>query len=154
MTVEPTQPRSTTDPIPLLLGPGERERLAAWIEAGYPHETCGLLVGRPGAKGVEVVRVEQARNLNTERARDRYTLSPEDQLRSERDARADGLEIVGIWHSHPDHPARPSETDRVAAWEGWSYLIVRVTARGAEDFRSWRLDGEAFVEQSIAETLS
>jgi proteasome lid subunit RPN8/RPN11 len=59
------------------------------------------------------------------------------------------LEIIGIWHSHPDHPARPSETDRAAAWEGWSYLIASVTKHGVADLRSWRLQGKDFVEENI-----
>jgi len=56
---------------------------------------------------------------------------------------------VGIWHSHPDHPARPSETDRAAAWEGWSYLIASVTDAGLSELRSWRLSGERFLEEPV-----
>jgi proteasome lid subunit RPN8/RPN11 len=59
------------------------------------------------------------------------------------------LEVVGVWHSHPDHPARPSETDRNGAWEGWSYLILSVTAEGVPDLRSWRLRGEHFEEEDV-----
>ncbi len=130
-----------------------RAELEAWVAAGYPHETCGLLIGRRRGERTEVERVEQARNRNTERARDRYDLDPDDQLAADLRAREDGLEIVGIWHSHPDHPARPSETDRSKAWEGWSYVIVAVTADGVADLRSWRLsassDPSRFVEEPI-----
>jgi proteasome lid subunit RPN8/RPN11 len=59
------------------------------------------------------------------------------------------MEVVGIWHSHPDHPAQPSETDRQAAWEGWSYMILSVTGEGVSDVRSWRLDGDAFIEEVV-----
>lgn len=127
-----------------------RRDLEATVRRGYPHETCGLLVGRPGAPGATVTRVAQARNLNTVRARDRYELDPDDFMKADQAARADGLEIVGIWHSHPDHPARPSETDRAAAWEGWSYVILSVSATGVEDFRSWRLERETFREEPMA----
>lgn len=126
-----------------------RREISAWAERGHPRETCGLLVGRAGERRVEVVRVAQAKNLNRERASDRYELDPADFLAADRAARADGLEIVGFWHSHPDCPARPSTTDLEAAWEGYSYLIVAVTAAGETDFHSWRLDGDRFREEKI-----
>ncbi len=121
------------------------------VAAGYPHETCGLLVGRREADRALVSRVVQARNLNVARARDRYDLDPDDFFQADEAAREAGLEILGIWHSHPDHPAVPSETDRSRAWEGWSYLILSVTAEGVADRRSWRLSGERFVEEAIAD---
>lgn len=132
----------------LVLPPFLRDELGARVSAGYPNETCGLLIGRRVGDGAEVSRVLQARNLNVERARDRYELDPDDFLLGDEGARAEGLEIVGIWHSHPDHPAVPSETDRARAWEGWSYLILSVTSAGVADSRSWRLSGERFVEEA------
>jgi proteasome lid subunit RPN8/RPN11 len=133
----------------LLLPAAVRAELDALVIRGYPYETCGLVIGRQEPVGVQICRVVQARNLNVERAADRYLLDPEDFLVADREARAEGLEIVGIWHSHPDHPARPSETDRQGAWEGWSYVIVAVTRNGVADLRSWRLEGGAFVEEPI-----
>lgn len=123
--------------------------LEALVCAGYPFETCGLLVGQQTNGHVAVKRVVQARNVNQERARDRYEFDPRDFMAAEEQARTAGLDIVGIWHSHPDHPARPSETDRAAAWEGWSYVILSVTRDGVRDLRSWRLSNEQFVEESI-----
>ena len=76
-------------------------------------------------------------------------VDPRDHMAAEHEARALGLTVVGVWHSHPDHPAEPSETDRASAWEGWSYLIARVTAGGVEHIRSWRLAGERFVEEPV-----
>jgi proteasome lid subunit RPN8/RPN11 len=125
---------------------GEIER---WIRAGYPEETCGLLVGRSRLGRTEALRATRARNLNRERARDRYELDPADFLAADLAAREQGLEIVGVWHSHPDHPAEPSETDRLAAWEGWSYLIVEVTRAGVAAVRSWRLAEQRFQEEPI-----
>lgn len=116
---------------------------------GYPLEACGLLVGRLTDGRTEVTRVVQARNLNEERAHDRFEVDPRDFLTADEQARADGLEIVGVWHSHPDHPARPSETDRAAAWDGWSYVIVSVTRDGIADLRSWRLREQQFIEEQI-----
>jgi len=118
----------------------------AWACAGYPNEMCGLLVGR----SLEVVRAVPARNRAGERARERYELDPLDHLAAECAAQEQGLEIVGVWHSHPDHPARPSEADRLAAWEGWSYWIVAVSAAGAGEIRAWRLNG---ARELVEETL-
>ncbi|MFQ5994448.1 MAG: Mov34/MPN/PAD-1 family protein [Acidiferrobacterales bacterium] len=126
-----------------------RSALERWVREGYPLESCGVLVGRQDGTRVEVERAIQARNLNRKRAHDRYELDPKDFLLADEKARDDGLEIVGIWHSHPDHPARPSETDRVAAWAGWSYVIISVTRDGVADMRSWRLNSDQFVEESI-----
>ena len=133
----------------LVLPVGLRRRIAGWATAGYPHETCGLLLGANGGSRVEVVEASEARNLNRERPRDRYELDPADYVKADARARELGLDVVGVWHSHPDHPARPSEADRAAAWSGLSYVIVAVESTGAGDLRSWRLNGESFVEERI-----
>jgi proteasome lid subunit RPN8/RPN11 len=135
--------------MPLYLPTEARAQLEEMARRGYPLETCGLLLGLARHDGFKVTRVAQARNLNQERAHDRYELDPQDFLSIDERARAEGFEVVGVWHSHPDHPARPSETDRAAAWEGWSYVIVSVTSDGIADLRCWRLDSEQFVEESI-----
>ncbi len=126
-------------------------RIDRWVVAAYPHEACGLLIGtrRPSDSGSDAVDALHARNLNVERPGDRYQLDPADHFAAEEKARAAGLEVVGVWHSHPDHPAEPSETDRSAAWEGWSYLILSVTPEGVAEKRSWRLREEAFIEEVI-----
>ncbi len=134
----------------LYLPASVRTQLENWVEAGYPLETCGLLIGKQKEGQVQVMRVFAARNVNAERAHDRYELAPEDLLAADEAAQAEGLEIVGIWHSHPEHPARPSETDRVQAWQGWSYVILSVYQGRVAELRSWRLMGEAFAEESIA----
>jgi proteasome lid subunit RPN8/RPN11 len=126
-----------------------RACLEAMVCAGYPCETCGLLLGVRTGNAVEVKEVVQARNLNRERTRDRYELDPEDFLAADARARRLGIEIVGIWHSHPDHPACPSATDRTGAWAGWSYVIVSVGADGVQAYRSWRLNDDQFVEEGI-----
>ena len=125
------------------------ESLNAFALQGYPRETCGLLLGVRMGDEHAVTEVRRARNLNVERAEDRYELDPDDFLAADREARAAGLDIVGIWHSHPDHPARPSATDRDGAWPGWSYLIVSVGREGVGEIRSWRLNGADFEEEAI-----
>ena len=135
--------------MPLYLPDHARTQLEEMARAGYPLETCGLLLGLPGHDGSEVRRIAQARNIVQERAHDRYELDPLDFLHIDEHARAQGLQVVGVWHSHPDHAAQPSETDRAAAWEGWSYVIVSVTGDGTADVRCWRLESERFVEEPI-----
>lgn len=119
-------------------------------ERDYPHECCGLLVGERRADGWEARGARPARNLNSERARDRYLLDPADFIRADREARALGLDIVGIYHSHPDHPALASETDRENAWPAFAYLIVGVRGGKAAEWRVWEYDGERFQERQLA----
>ncbi len=126
-----------------------RQQLETVVDASYPFESCGVMIGRAGRRTVAVEDVFLARNLNTERARDRFLLDPEDHLAADRAARRRGLEVVGFWHSHPDHPARPSATDLETAWEDHSYLIVSTAAYGANDLRSWRLHDGRFLEEKI-----
>jgi len=102
----------------------------------YPHEGCGLLLGPPGGPPWRVTQVRPAKNLDTERARDRYLMDPADRLAAEEAARAAGLAVVGFYHSHPDHDAYFSRTDLERSeeyqWgEPWvpptyAYLVVSV----------------------------
>lgn len=134
----------------LCLAPALQARLAQWAREGYPRESCGLLLGHAGADGVRVDEVLQARNAVAGTGYDRYELDPQDLLRADMRARERGRDIVGIWHTHPDHPAQPSPTDREQAWSGWSYLILSVTVEGVQAMRAWRLDGAGFVEEEVA----
>jgi proteasome lid subunit RPN8/RPN11 len=108
----------------------------------YPNEGCGVLLGRFADGRVEVVDATSGTNTNTQRARDRYLLDPADIVRADRDARGRGLDIVGFWHSHPDHPARPSQFDTDHAWIDYVYVIVNTTAIGAGDLNGFTLSGE------------
>lgn len=107
-------------------------------EAAYPAECCGALIGRVEADGKEVVRLAAAVNRRTDDPH-RYLIAPDDLQRLEREVRAAGLELVGYYHSHPDHPAAPSAFDADHAWPWYSYVIVRIDrGRGAE-LASWVL---------------
>jgi proteasome lid subunit RPN8/RPN11 len=110
-------------------------------EAAYPAECCGALVGRASADGKEVVRLAPAVNRRTDDPH-RYLIAPDDLRRLEGEARAESLEVVGYYHSHPDHPARPSAFDTEHAWPWYSYLIVRIDHGRAADAASWVLDDE------------
>lgn len=124
-------------------------------EKGYPREVCGLLLGVFDEEG-KIRRVREtrpARNLNQDRPGDRYELDPSDFLHIEREALARRLDIMGVYHSHPDHPSIPSETDRLRAeeiWreaESWSYVILEVASGRIASWRSWVLREGAFAEE-------
>ena len=100
------------------------EAIQAHGADGYPNEICGFMLG-PKGDG-EVTEVRPARNLIVERARDRYEIDPRDHIRVQREADAAGLDIVGYYHSHPDHPAQASRFDTERAWAGYVYLIISV----------------------------
>jgi proteasome lid subunit RPN8/RPN11 len=110
-------------------------------EAAYPAECCGAMVGRVDGAAKEVLRLSPAVNRRTDDPH-RYLIAPDDLRQLEREVREAGQEIVGYYHSHPDHPARPSAFDAEHAWPWYSYLIVRIDrGRGAE-MASWVLDDE------------
>lgn len=110
--------------------------------AAYPAECCGALAGRVATDGVkEVVRLAPAVNRRTDDPH-RYLIAPDDLRRLERQLKAEGLDIVGYYHSHPDHPAVPSAFDADHAWPWYSYLIVRVDRGRGADIASWTLDDD------------
>lgn len=139
-------------PLPIQLSPSHRRRIELAAVAGYPSECCGLLIGEDTDAHRFVTRVESARNVLPEHDRaDRFAIDPQRLRRAEEDATANGESVVGFYHSHPDHPARPSETDREAAWPFYTYLIVSVGAHGVHETNAWVLDDgtHAFVQQTI-----
>jgi proteasome lid subunit RPN8/RPN11 len=110
-------------------------------EEAYPAECCGALVGRVAGEVKEVVRLEPAVNRRTDDPH-RYLISPDDVRRLQARLESEGLEIVGYYHSHPDHPAAPSAFDADHAWPWYSYVIVRVDGGRGADLASWVLDVE------------
>jgi proteasome lid subunit RPN8/RPN11 len=131
----------------LALRPGVEESIRAHAREAYPHECCGALIGRDG-----IIQATHALpNTTDEGPRRRFLVRPEDYRVAEREARAAGLDLVGFYHSHPDHPARPSQYDLDHAWPFFSYVIVSVTAGGSGSLTSWRLrdDRSTFVEEPI-----
>jgi proteasome lid subunit RPN8/RPN11 len=109
-------------------------------ERAYPAECCGVLVGTAG-EVKEVAKLVPATNRRTDDPH-RYLIAPDDLRRIEADLRPLGQEILGCYHSHPDHPAVPSAVDVEQAWPWYSYLIVRVSRGQAADVASWVLDDD------------
>jgi proteasome lid subunit RPN8/RPN11 len=101
---------------------------------GYPQEACGALLGPDAESVVETIPIP---NRETEQPRRRFTVGPMDYLAVEGAADARGLRLVGFWHSHPDHPARPSETDRQYAWPGLLTLVIAVEKGEPRALTAW-----------------
>ncbi len=132
------------------------DELRRHAEQEYPEECCGLLLGSFGSRGEKIVRETRAiSNAREPEARHhRSLILPEELVRGERAARELGLEVIGNYHSHPDHPARPSQFDLEHAWPTWSYVIISVRNGRAESLLSWELKHDrtcfAAEEASIA----
>lgn len=110
-------------------------------ERGNPHEVCGFLLGGldPAAGHFAIRALQPADNRRADEARTRYLIDAESYRVAEREAAAQDLDIIGVYHSHPDAPARPSEFDREHAWPSIVYLIVAVTSAGAGETTGWLL---------------
>src|SRR5437868_5745170 len=105
----------------------------------YPNETCGAMLGVDGPDGREVRDLFPLTNRRDDSPRNRFSVTADDVRAAERAASAAALELVGWYHSHPDHPARPSEYDREYAWPWYSYVIVSVMAGQPQEMTSWLL---------------
>ena len=101
----------------------------------YPNECCGALI----ASGTTIVEAFPLPNTTAEGPRRRFLIGPNDYRLAEARAQARGGTLAGFYHSHPDHPARPSETDLAQAWPNLTYIIVAVRDGQPEDLRFWRL---------------
>jgi proteasome lid subunit RPN8/RPN11 len=136
----------------LHLASGVADAIRAHGVETYPHECCGALVGRDG----EVTSTIALPNITDEGPRRRFRVSDADYMRVERAADSAGAELLGFYHSHPDHPARPSQYDLDHALPNFSYIIVSVASGTAADLRSWKLraDRSAFDEEALAGELT
>jgi len=111
-------------------------------EETYPHECCGVLLGTAKENGNHVVQSIRAGNTRTDSAHNRYNISPQELVKIQRHAREASLDIVGFYHSHPDHPAQWSPTDFAEAhWLGCSYVITAVEQGQAAITNSFLLTG-------------
>jgi proteasome lid subunit RPN8/RPN11 len=111
-------------------------------EETYPHECCGVLLGRMDGDERVVTSVARAANTRTDSAHNRYNIDPKDLIRIQREGREHGEDIIGFYHSHPDHPARWSSTDLAEAhWFGCSYVITGVEKGKAVLTNSFELTG-------------
>lgn len=142
----------------LTLNKAHLQAIRSHGSADYPNECCGILLGlAKGAQkdvkevvGLKNLRLDSARaqevlplaSPGRESERNRFLIDPLEQLRVEKEARARHLDVLGYYHSHPDHPARPSEYDRDHAWPWYSYIIVSVERGEPKDMTSWVLSDD------------
>ncbi|QUV86115.1 Mov34/MPN/PAD-1 family protein [Chloracidobacterium aggregatum] len=128
----------------LVLTPEQEAAIRAHGEADYPYECCGLLLGTFAADGrkttVEVMPISNAREESAKR--NRFLITPQELMRGERYARSRQLDIIGFYHSHPDHPAVPSGYDLDHALPVYSYVIVSVAQGRAGEVQSWELEAD------------
>jgi proteasome lid subunit RPN8/RPN11 len=125
------------------------EKIRAHGAEKYPHECCGALLGRELDARANSQRTRRQImglfplvNRREDSPRNRFSVTAEDVLDAEKAAREQGLEVVGWYHSHPDHPAQPSEYDLEYAWPWYSYVIVSVKSGAVEVMTSWRLSDD------------
>jgi proteasome lid subunit RPN8/RPN11 len=120
-------------------------------EADYPAEACGLIGGAVEGDRKVAVQMVPLGNQRTDSARNRYLINPEAFRRAQARLERDGLDVIGVYHSHPDHAPEPSAFDREHAWPWLSYVIVGVSRGRAGDMRSWVLtdDRAGFDEEPI-----
>jgi proteasome lid subunit RPN8/RPN11 len=140
----------------LVISTRHLQTIARHAGVAYPEECCGFLIGRAGGEDTFAERILSVGNERADSRHNRYVITPETVLAAQKEARARGLDIVGYYHSHPDHPAIPSEFDREHAWPGVSYLIVSVEKGKVTAARSWRLtdDRSQFDEEAIDQSAA
>ncbi len=142
----------------IILSKDQEDAIRRHGAGDYPNECCGILLGSANGARKEVREIVPLKNLRLDSARaqellpleapgreserNRFLIDPLEQLRVEKGARARGLDVLGYYHSHPDHPARPSEYDRDHAWPWYSYVIVSVERGEAKDITCWVLSDD------------
>lgn len=143
---------------PVILTFAQARKIEADGTNSYPNECCGILYGKDQVVDGElkrvVIRLEDVDNgFESDEQYHRFSITPETLMRAEKESASRGEMVLGFYHSHPDHPARPSEYDRTHAWPFYSYVIVSIAKGEAVDMTSWVLDEqtETFSRQDIIE---
>jgi proteasome lid subunit RPN8/RPN11 len=144
--------------IPLHLPASFARQIEKEGAAAYPNECCGVMFGRDveGQTRRIVERIAAVDNaFDSAEQFHRFSITPKQLMQAEREAAAKDQLVLGFYHSHPDHPARPSEYDRQHAWPFYSYVIVAISKGSALDTTSWMLDEktETFSRQEIVECM-
>jgi len=140
----------------LIVSPEVYAAIRAHGEQTYPDECCGIMLGKNLGEDLEVWMLIKAGNTRTDSAHNRYHIAPQELISAQREGRKNGLDILGFYHSHPDHPAQWSTTDFAEAhWFGCAYVITAVEKGKAAITNSFLLTGtseedKAFVNQEIS----
>lgn len=136
----------------LVLPPNLLAAIEAHGARDYPDECCGVLLGRVDGASARVVSIVEAANVREDERRRRFLIDAKAYLEAERAADAAGLTLIGFYHSHPDHPARPSEFDREHAWPNLHYIVLAVEGGRPREATSWVLseDRGEFLREELA----
>ena len=139
----------------LAISGAELEKIREHARIAYPNECCGVLLGKEVGGRKSVVEARELENAQGESLRNRYLITADVVLENERYARRKGFDILGFYHSHPDHPPVPSEYDLENAWPWFSYLIVTVNQGHPGEATSWELaeDRSRFNRETMAAAL-
>jgi len=139
----------------LLMSTKIRQQIQAHAAQAFPEECCGVLLG---VRDKGILAIQQAipapNTAPAESRATRYVIDPRDILQADKVASRDHLDIVGFYHSHPDHPAVPSKTDLALSWPDYVYLIASVGGAGQAELRAWQLPGLRQPMQEISITIS
>ncbi len=130
---------SEPEPRPVRLTRPVLEEIRREAARAYPHEGCGALIGPAPGNVQETLALP---NQDADSPRTRFAVSPRDYMAVESAADARGVRLLGFWHSHPDHPARPSATDRRYAWEGLLTVVIAVEHGTPRDVTAWDVPGQ------------
>jgi proteasome lid subunit RPN8/RPN11 len=121
----------------------------------FPYECCGFLFGYEKDEKRIITKIKSVNNISNEDQRRRFSISPMDYIQAEKFADENKLSLLGIYHSHPNHPSVPSETDRVSAQPYFSYVIVSVINNTIGETSSWQLNEQnQFEEEQIYQFVS
>jgi proteasome lid subunit RPN8/RPN11 len=137
--------------LPIKIGAGDVGNIHDHAKETYPEECSGVIVGMDTGEMKVVVGVWRAENTHEDERSRRFLIDPLVYMKLEQQANERDMDVLGIYHSHPDHPAEPSEYDREHAWPNFSYIIASVRSEQVEDMRSWVLkeDRSGYDEEPI-----
>jgi len=135
----------------ITLDPKALEAIHEHGREAYPEECCGALLGTGGNGSARVARIARMENARRDERRRRYVIEPLEYARVERQADAESLSVLGFYHSHPDHPAVPSEYDREHGFPFFHYIVLSVGAGVPGEAASWVLseDRGAFEREEV-----
>ncbi len=138
--------------MPITLNNELLQAIARHSEEAYPSECCGIMLGEDEGEQRRVFALlPQTNQSAADEQYHRFLITPEMMLAADKQARAQQLDVIGFYHSHPEDEARPSNFDREYAWPWYSYIVVRVRDRNYDKMASWRLDDDRshFDEEDI-----
>jgi proteasome lid subunit RPN8/RPN11 len=135
----------------LIIEPKALEQMFADALQTFPDECCGFFFGKEQGEERRVTEILVVNNSKEGDKRRRFVIAPKDYMNAERHAEDNVLQLLGIYHSHPNQPAIPSEHDRVAAQPYFSYIIISVMDREIAAIRSWQLNEESQFEEETIE---